>query len=295
MSAPRSRRAPARTEQGKARMPGRNFAATVLAFLSALALPAAQAGELVIPGSGNPEHVLRQLAKAFHALQPQHRVSIPPSTGTAGALRDVRADAAVLGRLGRPLTAEEQASGLAYVPLGRDPVVFVAGAGVTVDRVTREQMIDAYTGKATDWREWGGAPAPIRAVGREKGDASRQALNRAIPAFETIAYHADVKMVHLDPQALALFDRYPSSLGFLNRSALAAAATALRPLMLDGVAPTAENLASGSYPLWLELGLVHRKSAALPAEARAFLDFVASAEGRGILRSHGILPAAPGK
>ena len=49
----------------------------------------AVADDLVIPGSGNPEYILGQLAKAFNARQSQHRVVVPPSTGTAGALRDV--------------------------------------------------------------------------------------------------------------------------------------------------------------------------------------------------------------
>lgn len=269
---------------------------TAIAALVALTFPhATQAAELVIPGSGGPEFVLGQLAKAFNARQSQHRVSLPPSTGTAGALRDIEANTSSLGRVGRTLKDEESARGLIFVPLGRDPVAFVAGSGVSVGRVTQQQMIDVYTGKLANWSELGGKPAPIRAVGREIGDASRTAISAVIKPFATIVYAADVKVVHLDPQALALFDRFPSSLGFLNRSALGAATTKLKALDLDDVAPTAENLESGRYPLWLNLGLVHKKSEALPDAARAFLNFLASEEGRGIVRSHGVLPAAIGK
>lgn len=37
-----------------------------------------RAEDLVIPGSGNPEHLLKQMAKAFNARQSQHRVLVPP-------------------------------------------------------------------------------------------------------------------------------------------------------------------------------------------------------------------------
>ena len=37
------------------------------------------AEELVVPGSGNPEYVLKVLAEAFNAQQTQHRIPVPPS------------------------------------------------------------------------------------------------------------------------------------------------------------------------------------------------------------------------
>jgi len=60
-----------------------------IVLLALLLAGTGRAEDLVIPGSGNPEYVLDQLSKAFNARQTQHRVAIPPSTGTAGALRDV--------------------------------------------------------------------------------------------------------------------------------------------------------------------------------------------------------------
>jgi phosphate transport system substrate-binding protein len=111
------------------------------------------ADELVIPGSGNPEVVLKALAEVFNKQQTQHHVSVPPSTGAAGALREVEAGSTVLGRIGRPLKPDESARGLSYVALGRDPVVFVAGANVTVKGLTRAQAVDVYTGKISNWRD----------------------------------------------------------------------------------------------------------------------------------------------
>lgn len=255
-----------------------------------LALPA-RADKLVIPGSGNPEHVLRQLANAFNASQGRHQVSIPGSTGTAGALRDVEQGVTSLGRVGRPLKDAERARGLGYVGIGRDAVVFVAGAGVAARSISKAQALDIYTGRLTDWRELGTRPGPIRAVGRESTDASRQAIARELSGFGELQFHDNVKLVHLDPQLLELLDRYPTSLGFLNRSAVAAAKTALVPLALDGVEASLENLASGRYRVWLEFGFVFR-TGSLDGAAQAFVAFVQSPSGERILRENGVLPVA---
>ena len=261
------------------------------ACLVALALAGtARADELVIPGSGNPEYVLGQLAAAFNAHQTRHRVSVPPSSGTAGALRDVESGAAVLGRVGRVLKDEERARGLVYLPLGRDPVTFVTGAAGSVRSITPEQAEGVYRGTVTDWSALGGKPGPIRAIGREATDASYQAVSRHIKGFNGITFGDSVKLVHRDPQAIELLDRYSGSLGFMNRSALAAAKTRLVLLALDGAEPTAQNLEAGKYPLWIEFGLVH-KTGALTGAAQAFVEFVRGPAGQQLLRTHGILPA----
>ena len=251
--------------------------------------PAVLAETLLIPGSGTPEYVLGELAKAFNRQQQQHLVIIPPTIGTAGALRDVAAGTASIGRVGRRLSSAELSNGLTFHPLARDAVAFVAGANVSVRNISRTQAVELYTGKISNWRELGGTPGPVRAIGREPSDASRQAIAQVIVEFRQLPFHEDVKVVHLDPQMIDLLDRYPTSLGFMNLSALAAAKTRLIPLELDSVAPSADNVHTGRYPVVLEFGLVY-KERALTEAGRAFLRFVDSPDGRRILRESGTVP-----
>lgn len=248
-----------------------------------------QAEELVVPGSGSPEYVVRQLADAFNQRQSQHRVVVPSSIGTSGAVQEVAQGRATLGRVGRRLKDEESLQGLVYVPLGRDPVAVIAGAGVSVRHLTSAQMVDIYAGKIVNWRDLGGDPAPIRAVGREDSDTSRRAINQVVKGFQEVVFAPGVKVAHLDPDLIALLDRYPSSLGFLNRSAVAACTTRVSFVALDGVEPTAENLAQGRYRAWADLGLVYKAGKLTPA-ADAFLGFVRSDDGLRLLRQYGVTP-----
>jgi phosphate transport system substrate-binding protein len=264
----------------------------LFALAFACACAPALAETLVIPGSGNPEYIVGQLAKAFNARQNAHTVIVPTTTGTAGALRDVGEGHTSLGRIGRPLSESERKQGFSAHALGHDPIVFVGGTGVSVRNITRAQVLAIYSGQLNSWGPLGDYKATIRAIGREKTDASYRAIARAIREFEDIKYADTVKLVHLDSQLLELLDRYPASFGFLNRSALAAAKSQLVFLSLDSVEPNAENLASGRYPLSTEIGLVY-KAQSLSDAARAFLQFVDSAEGIQVRRAHGLVASVP--
>ena len=239
---------------------------------------------LTIPGSGNPEFVLSELATAFNARQSEHRVVVPPSSGHAGAIRDVSDGVAAMGRVGRPLSSDEHARGLAYLPLGRDAVVVVAGAAVTAKYISSDQLAAVFAGKISNWRDLGGQTAPIRAIGKESSDAIRRQLpNR----FKDLVYADSVKIVHLDPHLIDLLDRYPTSFSIVNRSVLGACKTKVVLLALDGVEPSYGNLVSGRYPLSMEFGLVYR-TGEMSAAGQAFVEFIHSPEGVGILRSHGV-------
>lgn len=262
------------------------MAASALILLAS----SARAEELIVPGSGASEYVLSLLADAFNQQQRAHRVVVPTTTGTAGAIRDVDAGTAALGRIGRALTEAERARGLVYVPMARDSVTFVGGADVTTRTLSTQQILGIYTGQITQWPEVGGAHGPIRAIGREVSDTSRQAIIRRMAPFETIMFADRVKVVHLDSQMLDLLDRYPTSLGFLNRSALNGARTRLVEIALDGAMADPVAVAEGTYGLWVDLGLVHKAGRITPA-ARAFMDYVASPDGAALLTAQGLIVA----
>ncbi len=244
---------------------------------------------LTIPGSGNPQYLLNELARTFNERQTTYKVVIPISTGSAGAIRDVANGTASLGRVGRPLKEDEKKLGLSYLPLGRDPVVFGASAQGTATNITRESAIGIFEGKIKNWQELGGAPGMIRAIGRERSDASIQSIQKEISAFGQLVYGDDIKLAHLDHHLLELLDRYPHSFGFLNKSALLAAKTPVVILSFESTQPSTENLSSGRYPLWIEMGLIYKKST-LTKAAQAFMDFVQSPEGVQRIREHGLVP-----
>ncbi len=66
-----------------------------------------------------------------------------------------------------------------------------------------------------------------------------------------------------------------------------------RALAVDGVLPTAQNVASSRYPFVKELGFVTLGPA--KGEAAAFIDFARSANGQEVLRKRGAVPLPGGE
>ena len=64
---------------------------------------------------------------------------------------------------------------------------------------------------------------------------------------------------------------------------------AIKPLRVNGGAPTLKNLHNGNYPLYKSLAFVYRKET-LPAGAKLFIDYVRSKEGEKIMKASGYLP-----
>jgi len=269
---------------------GTSRLANHLALAMFFAVSSASAEELVVPGSGNNEFVVRELAKAFNARQTQHRVTVQPSSGMAGAVRDVSEGVSSLGRVGRPLRDVELAKGLAYLPLGRDAIAVAGGAAVTARKISTEQLKAVFSGKITEWTALGGQQAPIRVIGKESTDAIRSQITAH---FKDLAYADTVKIAHLDTQLLELLDRYPTSFAIINHSALGACKTKVVTLALDGVEPSLDNIANGRYPLIMEFGLIHKTTGLSPA-SKAFIEFIRSADGEKTLRSYGVVPKNTG-
>ncbi len=164
-----------------------------IAIFALLQAAPAWSEDLVIPGAGPPERVLRTLADAFNASQREHRASVPPSTGRAGAWRAIQQDEAVLARTtDRPLGDRPVSGGTVFVPFGLDAVVFAVGARVSVHGLTGAQLADIFSGRLTDWRELGGEPALIRVIYREPTEGSFGVIKQHLDEpFRSLVFTAE--------------------------------------------------------------------------------------------------------
>ena len=246
-----------------------------------------KAAELVIPGSGDCEVVLTRLAEAFEKSHPGRKVGVPSSTGSTGGVRAILQNEAVLARIARPLKPEEAQSGLKALVFGRDAIVFAVGAGVTAKSLTPVQLADLFGGRLTNWREVGSEPGPVRLVVREESDSGIQVLRARLEPFRSLKMAENAKMVAKTQEMVDLLGRYRTALGWATNSSVLAAGTGVRSLALDGVSPTAFEVASGKYPVATEYSLVFREDRLTP-EAREFIAFVRSAAAHEVMRKLGV-------
>lgn len=214
----------------------------------------------------------------------------------------------------------DPASPLDRTLLAYDPLVFHVPADSPVTNLTTDQLRAVFVDRVPTWRAAGvDAPGRIFAYERDecdraqrlaadwlKGTGSLERLNFAAPRSKRPAkslrewweeLRHGVRYDGDDPGAMQPFVDRPGAIGFsmMVQAAPFVEDGTIRLLSVDGVAPTAENIASGLYPVGRSLELV--TYGILPAftnNVGILRDYLRSEPGRRLLESAGYLPAPPG-
>ncbi|MFQ5899890.1 MAG: substrate-binding domain-containing protein [Candidatus Methylomirabilia bacterium] len=250
-------------------------------FASALS-----SGPLLFAGSGLNLAITRILAKAFSRVGPGIEIKIPASIGSSGGIRASGEGAVTVGLVSRPLKERERKFGLTVMPYAQTALVIGAHPAVPDDGITFEELIGIYKGAKTRWRNG----RDIIVLTRDPGESSIQLLAEVVPGFKK-AYEESKRAnrwitLFTDQEMNDALIRTPDAIGLSDLGTIRTERLPIKILKVNGVLPTPESVRSGKYPFVRTLAFVFLKDR-VPDEARAFLDFVRSAEGEKILIANG--------
>lgn len=265
-------------------LPLRVFCGVLLAVL----LTPAAAKELLIGGSGTDLATMSQLAEAFSQQRPDVDIKVLPSLGSSGGVRAVARGRLHLGLSSRPLKPAELKYPISSHLYARTPLALVTQRDNPASGVTSEQLFAAMSGKHVYWPDG----LLLRLVLRPPSDSDTLIVTQAFPQAEAALAKAydlrGIPVARTDQAAADMLEEVSGSLGFSALAVVLGEQRALKPLHLDGVAPSPENLARGDYPMGKPLYLV------LPPDpdedALRFARFIASTQGQALLRKTGHLP-----
>ncbi|MBI5516204.1 MAG: phosphate ABC transporter substrate-binding protein [Deltaproteobacteria bacterium] len=239
----------------------------------------AAGGRLTVAGSSTVQPVCELAAQAFEREHPGARVEVQGG-GSGAGIRTTRSGLAGVGMVSRALHPDER--DLTAYTIGLDGIALIVHGTNPAQNLTRQQVVDIYTGATTDWASVGGAPGPITVVNKEEGRSTLELFEQHFGLRGRFVRNAVI--IGPNGQAIATVAASPAAVAYVSiGSATAAIAqgTPLKLLALDGVAATVENVRSGRFPLRRELNLVTRGPAA--GLARDFITFVRGPEGRRIV------------
>lgn len=259
--------------------------AAVLGVLLALE---AQAETLVLAGSGSNLSATRILIREFRGRHPEIDFAEPTNVGSSGAVRAAADGAISLGLISRPLRGDERELRLTVVPFARTALVIGAHPGVPDPGLTSADLLAIYRGNRTAW----GNGRRIVVLTREPGDSTIEALEEKIPGFRD-AYQQSIRanrwaIIMKDEIMNRRLQQTPDALGFSDVGAITSQHLNIKILRLNGVFPSPENVANGSYPLTKTLAFTYRQEKATRA-VEAFIAFARSVTAQKILRRHGYI------
>jgi phosphate transport system substrate-binding protein len=253
----------------------------------AMAAVGAYADSIKIGGTGTGLGAMKMMAQEFNKSRPDAQLIVTPSLGSTGAIRAALAGAVDIGISARPLTPEESRQGASARAYARTPFVVATGAKNNSTSLTLPQLAQIFSGKITRWPDGG----PIRLVIRPVSDADTIAMkafsaemNTAITVSQA---RKGLRIADTDQDNADALEQLPGSLGATTLTQIVTENRALKPLALDGAAPTLESLAAGRYRYSKTLYLVTGRD---PSPlAKEFVAFIRSPAGQAVLARSGNL------
>lgn len=223
----------------------------------------------------------------------------PVCSTTHGAWLNIADGGADLALLAAP-TPEEQAylteKGVEVEMklYGGDGLVFIGNPENPVKNLTHEQLLAIYRKEITNWKEVGGPDAPITVYYRDDQSGSQRLFEKLvwkgeeIPDFGALGFRIEdamssiVDMVQWDPYAIGytimtyLDDVYGED--------------SLRVFAINGVVPSPETIADGSYAYHTQGYLVIRTDEPENSPARRLYDWFGCPVSDELLRICGVTP-----
>ena len=181
-------------------------------------------------------------------------------------------------------------------PIGVDALVFIVNEDNPVTDLTQQQLRDIYAGKITNWKDVGGQDLDIVAFQRRSDSGSQTLFQKLLiqggELMDPPTELAPTAMGEL-VDSLAAYNNAANAIGFSVYYYIDQmySQPGLRLLSVDGVMPSNDTLADGSYPLCNDFYAVIRPDAAADSPERQLYDWLDTEAGQACIKKAGYVPA----
>lgn len=243
-------------------------------------------GKISISGSTSVKPVIAALAEAFEEINGDVEIDIQEGGSSVG-ITDAMDKKVDMGMSSRELKDTE--TGLNETVIAYDGIAVIVHKDVRVDDLTKEQLQQVFAGTIRDWSELGGDPGAIVVIGRDPASGTRG-------AFEEL-----VKLDGKDPNPSAAYAQEKDSTGAVKATvqttknaigyiSLEAVDDTVKTLKVAGVEPSVDTVKDKTYVLFRPFLLVNSDSVELSPASKAFVAFILSEDGQGIVRDNKLIP-----
>lgn len=242
-------------------------------------------GNISLAGSTSMEKVCEALSEGFMNTYSNVHVSVE-YTGSSAGIESLTNGLCDIANSSRELSQAEKTSGIVGNVVALDGIAVVVNKANTCTSVTKDQLKQIFTRSVTSWKNLGAQDAAIVVIGRENASGTRSAFEELVDVKNSCVYAQELDSTGA---VLAKVASTPGAIGYISLDALS---NSVNALVLDGVAPTADTIASQQYPLvrpfiMATKGEVSEQSALV----QAWFSYIKSDEGIQTIKRAGVMPA----
>jgi phosphate transport system substrate-binding protein len=243
-------------------------------------------------GSTTCEPIFTSAIEAFSKMNPGAKLGYD-SQGSGVGITGVTNGVYVIGGSSRELKPEELAKGVVPTPIALDGIAVIVNNEVTIESLTLEQVAKIFTGAIKNWRDVGGPNKPIVVVNRDEASGTRVAflelvLQKAIG--KDAKFVADAITVTSNGDQVTKVGQTPDAVGYCGIGFLPEAKNmGGKPISVNGVDATIDNVLSGKYPISRKLFALTKGKVKEGTLEKAFIDFILSKDGQKIVEEAGFI------
>lgn len=245
-------------------------------------------GSLDIAGGTAHIPVMKGAAKNIMSANPDIRITVAGG-GSGVGVQKVGEGLVGIGNTGRALKDTEiEKYGLKSFPFAIDGVAIVVNNANGVAALSKAQLKAIYAGTIKNWKELGGADAPISLYVREDGSGTRETFEERALDKGTATQSANVVNSNGAMKTAVAQDK--NAIGYVGIGHLD---TTLKGVVLDGMVPSQQNASDGTYKI---TRLLYMNTKGAPTGlTEKFIEYIYSPEGAAIISASGYIPTGKGK
>jgi phosphate transport system substrate-binding protein len=245
-------------------------------------------GTITESGSTTVQPLAEKLANAFTTRHPKVKITIQGG-GTGVGIKAANDGTVDIGAASRELTRDDPA--LVKHLLARDGIAIIVNPANPVNNLNRQQIVDIFSGKITNWSQVGGKDKAIHVAAREEGSGTRTAFQELVMGRDSQGNNIKlVKNAILQSSSGAIFQIVQSDAQAISFDSFGYVVKVVKAVSVDGVAATENNARSGSYPVVRPLYFLTRTQP--EGLVKAFLDFCSGPEAARIISEEGYIATA---
>lgn len=211
---------------------------------------------------------------------------------TISGIDGVIAGNADVAGVARPMNDKrDEEKNLVFQPIALDAIVAVVHPRNPLTGITLGQLRQIYLGRISNWKDLGGADAPINLY------SVAAPLDGVEYSFRRLLYKrgdqkVGVPRLYLNTskleEAIAID---PNGLGLSTLSS-SYANKGMKMLAVEGISASTSSISNGTYPLFTTLYIAHRSEGPNQARIDDFVLFLDSPPAHAAMRRHQLIPYA---
>lgn len=250
------------------------------------AVQASISGSAVAVGSSALQPLAERAAELFMGINKDAQIQVQGG-GSGTGLKQVAEGACDIGD--SDVFAEEKLPADQATQLQDHKVCVVGFAtivnkSVSVDNLTEQQLIDIFTGKITNWKDVGGNDLKIVILNRPQSSGTKATFKKyALKGADEAAGQSLT-----EESSGAILKAVADNSGSISYLALSYVNDTVKALKYNNVEPTADNVKSGTYPIWSYEHMYTKGEAS--GAAKAFIDYMMSDDFKSTITELGYIP-----